>query len=383
MLKTLNKYILKLFIIFIFFFSFQNVNAQYKWVKVLCEGLDLSTELAQSKAVKNTLLLALENSTTATKKALIKMDLPSKQVDNLLKRYNSVELIEVLEQANNLSPRAMREMLSDLATIKKSNSKAFKNFIAASKENRLIYERVSKNLGPSFRTDLSVLEQINKGITPVKLKTINEDLLGKELENVKYVKKRVSIDGIIYEGIFLKFDKQSTLATLRLPRNMIGVGNDLQFVESTKLIKKKYLKNTEVLKQQLVASNLRTLKRDKDIFNKNKKVILELKDKINLGMKNGDEVLVDESLKELRKITKEITFIRTSKEKPFEMLEMDEIIQKQIKDIQYPKASTKGRVFGFVWHHSEKKGSMELVEKYAHDVNKHTGGNSIWNQGIR
>jgi hypothetical protein len=383
MLKTLNKYILKLVVIFILFFSAQNVNAQYKWVEILCEGLDLSTEFAQSKAVKNTLLSALENSTTATKKALAKMDLPSKQVDNLLEQYNKAELIVLLKQSDNLSPRAIRVMLSDLSTIKKSNSKAFKNFMEASKKNRLVYERVSKNLGPSYRTDMSVLEQINKGTTPVKLKTINEDLIGKELENVNYVKKKVSIDGIIYEGVFLKVDKQSTLSTVRLPKNMIGVGNDLQFVESTKLVKKQYLKNPEALKKQLVSSNSRILKHDKEIFNKNKKVILELQDKINLGMKNIDKALVEESLKELRKITKEITFIRTSKEKPFEMFEMDEIIQAQIKDIQNPKASTKGRIFGFVWHHSEKKGSMELVEKYAHDVNKHTGGNSIWNQGIR
>ena len=42
---------------------------------------------------------------------------------------------------------------------------------------------------------------------------------------------------------------------------------------------------------------------------------------------------VDKSLQQLKNITREITFIRTSKEKPFEMLEMDEIIKIQIKDM--------------------------------------------------
>ena len=332
---------------------------------------------------KKTLLSALRTSTSATKKALSKMDMPSKEIDKLLKRYSPVELTQLLKQTDNLSPRAMREMLLDLAIIPQSKSKSFKNFISASKENRLVYERLSKKLGPSLRTDLSVLEQVKKGVTPVKLKTINNELLGKQLKNVKYVKKKVSIDGVVYEGVFLKANEEVKLTTVRLSKRFIGVNNDLQFQESTKLLKKEYLKNPEAFKKQLISSNKRTLKRDKELFEKNKVAILDLRDKINLGMKNGDKDLVKKSLKELRKITKEITFIRTSKEKPFEMLEMDEIIKTQIKDIEFPKASNKGRVFGFVWHHKENKGTMELIEKYAHDVNKHTGGNALWNQGIR
>lgn len=369
------------------FFSVQSINGQHKtikkWVSSFCVGSDFSTELSQSKAVKSALFAALSESKTSTRTALLKMDLSTRQINKVMNRYDSEELIQVLKQIDNLSPRALRLFISDLADIKKTNLKTFEQFITANKENRLIYERVSKNLGNSYRSDVTVLKQINSGVSPVKLSTLNSGLLGRKMENAQYVKKKVSIDGIVYEGVFLRIANEAKLATVSLPKSLIGENNDLQFVESVKILKRQYLRNPEAFKKRMITSNQKTLIRDNKIFQKNKKAILDLEDKINFGKRNGDKKLVDKSLKNLRAITNEITFISTSREKPFEMFEMEEIVKKQIKDIQNPIASSKGRVFGLVWHHSEKKGTMELVEKHVHEFNKHTGGNALWNQGIR
>ncbi|PKH69303.1 hypothetical protein CXF59_00030 [Flavobacterium sp. ALD4] len=95
--------------------------------------------------------------------------------------------------------------------------------------------------------------------------------------------------------------------------------------------------------------------------------------------------LVEEAkwLKELRQRTYKITFIHTPKGKPFKLYTEDEILAKQLKDISNSSSNNQGRIFGYIWHHSEKPGIIQLIRKDVHEFNRHTGGNAIWGGNIR
>ena len=60
------------------------------------------------------------------------------------------------------------------------------------------------------------------------------------------------------------------------------------------------------------------------------------------------------------------------------VLNMEEIIEKQKRDILNPTGAEGGNVFGFSWHHHEKIGKMQLVPNGVHEKVRHTGGYSIW-----
>ena len=36
------------------------------------------------------------------------------------------------------------------------------------------------------------------------------------------------------------------------------------------------------------------------------------------------------------------------------------------------------RIDGYVWHHNEQSGKMQLVDRKIHETCRHTGGNSLW-----
>ena len=54
--------------------------------------------------------------------------------------------------------------------------------------------------------------------------------------------------------------------------------------------------------------------------------------------------------------------------------------EKQINDIECNRTPT-----GYVWHHNEAPGKMELVKRIDHDRCvggvAHTGGNALWGSG--
>ncbi len=49
---------------------------------------------------------------------------------------------------------------------------------------------------------------------------------------------------------------------------------------------------------------------------------------------------------------------------------------RQLKQIEQGKVPG-----GYVWHHNEEKGKMELVDAKTHDAAKHTGGRALWGGG--
>jgi hypothetical protein len=169
----------------------------------------------------------------------------------------------------------------------------------------------------------------------------------------------------------------------KLPKSKWIASDEEQFSCCVSSLKKDYLDNPEVIKSTLMKENKRMIDRDIQLFKANKKAIKEAEEKMLNATKNKNLEQQAKWLKELRRLTHNITFIQTPKGKPYKILSEDEILKKQIKDITNPPSNAKGRIFGYIWHHNEKKGVIELVAKDVHEANPHVGGNKIWGDGVR
>lgn len=54
----------------------------------------------------------------------------------------------------------------------------------------------------------------------------------------------------------------------------------------------------------------------------------------------------------------------------------DMFTEEQLEEIEYGDTPD-----GYVWHHGEEPGSLQLVDKAMHEQTAHTGGRSIWGGG--
>lgn len=54
----------------------------------------------------------------------------------------------------------------------------------------------------------------------------------------------------------------------------------------------------------------------------------------------------------------------------------DMFTEEQLEEIEYSDTPD-----GYVWHHGEEPGSLQLVDKTTHEQTAHTGGRSIWGGG--
>lgn len=174
------------------------------------------------------------------------------------------------------------------------------------------------------------------------------------------------------------FNNQSIFNT-RLPANLYIASDEVQFAKSTSSFGEQIKNNPKTI-ELLKSRNIEILKRDKIYYENNKFNILNAQNKM---LKATD---VDEQtkwLKELRRLTNKITFILTPKGKPFVLLNEEQILAKQLKDISNPNSSSQSRIFGYVWHHSERTGVMQLIPKDFHVYNRHVGGNAIWGGNLR
>ena len=235
--------------------------------------------------------------------------------------------------------------------------------------------------------DEIILENTKNGFVKSKNSTkIIKETSKKALKNnplkvnyfdFKYIKNGKSLITKIPD-----FSKNSVFKTT-LPLNLHIAPDETQFLNGVQSLNKTYIKEPTAIIKKLSSENASILARDKVIYNSNKTEILNAQEKMLEATKNSN--LTDQKiwLKELRRLTNKITFIQTPKGKPFKILNQAEILEKQIKDIQNPSSLTKGRIFGYVWHHNENKGVIELISKDVHEFNKHTGGNKIWGEGIR
>lgn len=68
-------------------------------------------------------------------------------------------------------------------------------------------------------------------------------------------------------------------------------------------------------------------------------------------------------------------------EKLREQIKTDPVLQAQFNSEQLEQIRNGDRPDGYVWHHSEQPGQLQLVDKGVHDGTAHTGGQQFWGGG--
>lgn len=197
---------------------------------------------------------------------------------------------------------------------------------------------------------------------------------------VKYFKHSYIKNGKTKIANIPDFRKQSIFET-ELPSHLQIAPDKAQF-SSARISYKEQLRTNPKLLKILKNSNKEMKKRDLLYYENNKTEILYAQDKMMEATKINDLVEQAKWLKELTRRTRKITFIHTSKGKPFVIPNEEQILVEQLKDISNPSSSSQGRIFGFVMHHTEKN-TLQFVQKDVHEFNKHIGGNAICGGNVR
>lgn len=185
---------------------------------------------------------------------------------------------------------------------------------------------------PAVRTEIryleSILNQINippsyKAVV-ILLNNKNKNREGLTYKGVCFKRKKICMDKYFVEGVFPDFSDYC-LFSAKLDIDDYLISDILQF----KILKDKLKKQFD-LDQLKIIDKLKELNEGQEYSFKGKKL-------------SGEKML-----------------------------------EKQIYDINNPKNP---KVFGFIWHHNEEKGCIQLVSEKKHNV-KHSGGKSIWGGGV-
>ena len=186
-----------------------------------------------------------------------------------------------------------------------------------------------------IKTKQTFQPTIGKEARIERIKTINRNLKGSTHSEtgIKFHTKQViTSEGKIVEGKFPNFNSVSVHNTT-LPKDLIKASSKSDIIKQNKFctetLKKEYLKNPESYNKQFRVFNNQLIKDNANFLNGKK-------------------------------------------------LNMEQMLEKQRKDILNPTGAEGGNVYGFSWHHHEKIGRMQLVPNGVHDKARHTGGYSIW-----
>ncbi len=68
-------------------------------------------------------------------------------------------------------------------------------------------------------------------------------------------------------------------------------------------------------------------------------------------------------------------------EKLREAVESSPELRGRFDDMQFEQIRNNDTPDGFIWHHNEEPGRMQLVDEYEHSKSAHTGGRSLWGGG--
>ena len=225
------------------------------------------------------------------------------------------------------------EMESDNQTLAADLSKyeVFRELFLEEPELVEAYNLTIEN--PAIRTEIRYLKSISQQLKnnpnrkPVieLLNNPNREKAGEIVNGVPFVKKTIKKNGYEIVGVFPDFSKHSAFSHT-LSKEFHHFPNVQQFAIAKKALEKEYKKNPEKVKTTLRELN------------------------------KGKEYAFDGKV-----------------------LRGEEMLEKQIADIVDSK---KNRVFGFIWHHNEKDGVMELVSEKVHNNVKHIGGQTTWAGGV-
>lgn len=249
---------------------------------------------------------------------------------------------------NGLNENVLKNVLKNLsnneAKIFINESKFFKSNITKFNNNPnlvIAYKKIINS--ESHRTNISYLHQTenwikngSKGelILKVQSNNVEKKLLGTIKNDIPYIKKIIHFEGLNLSVIVPDFSKYKIYRAPSLESVFFKSPDKIQFEICRANLKKEYLQNPKKIEELLMIQNKR--------FATNGGIIYE-----------G------------RSITN-----------PLEMLEM------QKKDILQKKSGKQqDRIFGFVWHHNEEAGIIDLVAYDKHNSVKHIGGRNIWGGG--
>ncbi|BAX80840.1 HNH endonuclease [Labilibaculum antarcticum] len=191
-------------------------------------------------------------------------------------------------------------------------------------------------LSPSIRVNkrniIDVTRQIESGAKEIFIGipgNIGKKKVGKILKyDVEFKERIIPIGNFKFKAVFPDFSAFS-IAKIRLEDVLIQAVDGEQFTFAKEVLKKQFKSNPDEIIKMLKKHNSRMVKEGKvNIF-------------------KGD------------------------------ILSEKEMLSKQIADIEGKGSS----VFGFIWHHNEEYGILELVSHDVHVLHKHTGGKIVWNGG--
>lgn len=243
----------------------------------------------------------------------------------------------------NVLKNIIKNLSNDEATLFVNELKFFKSNIAKfNKDPDLILAYKKLINSESHRTNISYLYQTenwikngSKGELILKLQSSNveKELLGKVKNDIPYIKKVIRFEGLNLSVIVPDFSKYKVF-NHKIETVFFKSPDKIQFEICRANLRKEYLQNPKKIEELLMIQNKRFAA-------------------------NGGIV------SEGRNITD-----------PLEMLE------KQKNDIlQKNSGKQQGRIFGFVWHHNEDVGIIDLVAYDKHESVSHIGGRNIWGGG--
>lgn len=236
---------------------------------------------------------------------------------------------------------------------------------------------LSQSLNTIESTSLETLEAQNLEGIKNSLEALNSNTLKVPYQQYAYIK-----DGEIKIREVPIFDDHTSVE-ITLPESLHIAPDKLQFTEAVKLAKEQYFQNPEKFEESLREQNKKILVNDNKILDANWSKIKYTETKMLEATESKDFLAQKKWYSELKTLTYDVVNIDTTKGKPFKILNENEMLTRQIKEITNPRAAAQGRVYCFQWHHHEKPGVLQLVTKHIHEANPHIGGNSDWGGGIR
>ena len=205
------------------------------------------------------------------------------------------------------------------------------------------YQKLFKS--ESYRSNINYLNQtenwIKNGsqgelIIKIQSSNVEKKLLNTVQNDIPFIKKIIKNEGITLSGVFPDFRKYTIYKAPELENVFLKSSDKTQFSISRANLRKEYEKSSSKIEDLLMAQNKRFAENG-GIFSK-----------------SAGRYITD----------------------PQEMLEI------QIKDIiQIKSGNQQERIFGFVWHHNESNGIIDLVAYDKHNSVKHIGGRNIWAGG--
>ena len=254
------------------------------------------------------------------KYALIKTGLNENVLKNVLKNLSSNEVKLFINESKFLKSNILKfNNNPDLVV-------GYKKLIG-SKSHR-------NNISYLFQTE-NWIKKGSKGDLILEVpNNINKKLLGLELNEVKFINKIIRFEGLNFSAVVPDFTKYKVYRAPALESVFFKSPDKVQFSICRANLRKQYLLNKTKFEKLLMIQNKRFA--------------------ANGGILSKGRLITD----------------------PNEMLEM------QIRDIkQINSGGQQERIFGFIWHHNEEVGIIDLVAYDKHNTVKHIGGRNIWGGG--